>query len=88
MTRGYSNEADKMLNYLVRGGAAYRHRCHLNQFLFHRRQENGIFDALGKQYLRSFIFAIYLVSTPTKWVLTPNSYTVRRIIKIPTSECA
>lgn len=24
-------------------------------------QENGIFDAIEKQYLRSFIFAIYLV---------------------------
>ncbi|KAF8891245.1 HORMA domain-containing protein [Infundibulicybe gibba] len=38
MTRGYSDEADKILNYL----------------------EYGIFDALEKQYLRSFIFAIYL----------------------------
>jgi hypothetical protein len=26
-------------------------------------QEYGIFDALQKQYLRSFIFAIYLVTT-------------------------
>ncbi|KAJ7073983.1 HORMA domain-containing protein [Mycena amicta] len=38
MTRGYTHEADKILNYL----------------------EYGIFDALQKQYLRSFIFAIYL----------------------------
>uniref|UniRef100_A0A0W0FFC8 HORMA domain-containing protein n=1 Tax=Moniliophthora roreri TaxID=221103 RepID=A0A0W0FFC8_MONRR len=38
MCRGYTDEADKMLNYL----------------------EYGIFDALQKQYLRSFIFAIYL----------------------------
>lgn len=38
MTRGYSDEGDKILNYL----------------------ENGIFDALQKEYLRSFIFAIYL----------------------------
>ncbi|KAK7038157.1 HORMA domain-containing protein [Favolaschia claudopus] len=38
MIRGYTDEADRILNYL----------------------ENGIFDALQKQYLRSFIFAIYL----------------------------
>ncbi|KAJ7811429.1 HORMA domain-containing protein [Mycena olivaceomarginata] len=38
MTRGYTDEADRILNYL----------------------EHGIFDALQKQYLRSFIFAIYL----------------------------
>ncbi|GLB34722.1 putative HORMA domain containing protein [Lyophyllum shimeji] len=38
MTRGYSDEGDKILNYL----------------------ENGIFDALQREYLRSFIFAIYL----------------------------
>ncbi|TFK42379.1 HORMA domain-containing protein [Crucibulum laeve] len=40
MTRGYTDEADKILNYL----------------------EYGIFDALEKRYLRSFIFAIYLES--------------------------
>ncbi|CAA7271513.1 unnamed protein product [Cyclocybe aegerita] len=38
LTRGYTDEADRLLNYL----------------------EYGIFDALEKQYLRSFIFAIYL----------------------------
>ncbi|RXW20515.1 hypothetical protein EST38_g5322 [Candolleomyces aberdarensis] len=38
LTRGYTEEADRLLNYL----------------------ENGIFDALQKRYLRSFIFAIYL----------------------------
>ncbi|KAI0344853.1 DNA-binding protein [Trametopsis cervina] len=38
VARGYTEEADKLLDYL----------------------ENGIFDALQKQYLRSFIFAIYL----------------------------
>ncbi|KAF8912012.1 HORMA domain-containing protein [Gymnopilus junonius] len=38
IARGYTDEADKILNYL----------------------ENGIFDALEKGYLRSFIFAIYL----------------------------
>lgn len=40
ITRGYTDEADRIMNYL----------------------ENGIFDALQKQYLRSFIFAIYLDS--------------------------
>ncbi|KIK61869.1 hypothetical protein GYMLUDRAFT_58517 [Collybiopsis luxurians FD-317 M1] len=38
MSRGYTDEADRILNYL----------------------EYGIFDALQKQYLKSFIFAIYL----------------------------
>ncbi|KAI9446297.1 HORMA domain-containing protein [Lactarius indigo] len=38
INRGWSAEADKLLDYL----------------------ENGIFDAIEKQYLRSFIFAIYL----------------------------
>ncbi|KAI0081208.1 HORMA-domain-containing protein [Panus rudis PR-1116 ss-1] len=38
VTRGYTEEADKLLDFM----------------------ENGIFDALQKQYLRSFIFAIYL----------------------------
>ncbi|THU81512.1 DNA-binding protein [Dendrothele bispora CBS 962.96] len=38
MSRGYTDEADRILNYL----------------------EYGIFDALRRQYLRSFIFAIYL----------------------------
>ncbi|TCD71215.1 DNA binding protein [Steccherinum ochraceum] len=38
VTRGYTEEADKLLDYL----------------------ENGIFDALQHQYLRSFIFAVYL----------------------------
>ncbi|KAH9996849.1 HORMA domain-containing protein [Russula vinacea] len=38
ITRGWSAEADKLLDYL----------------------ENGIFDAIEKQYLRSFIFAVYL----------------------------
>ncbi|KIM48812.1 hypothetical protein M413DRAFT_86715 [Hebeloma cylindrosporum] len=38
ITRGYTDEADRLLNYL----------------------EYGIFDALEKRYLRSFIFGIYL----------------------------
>ncbi|KAK7687093.1 hypothetical protein QCA50_009594 [Cerrena zonata] len=38
VTRGYTEEADKLLDFL----------------------ENGIFDALQNQYLKSFIFAIYL----------------------------
>ncbi|KAI0807770.1 HORMA-domain-containing protein [Fomes fomentarius] len=38
VTRGFTEEADKLLDYL----------------------DNGIFDALSKQYLRSLIFAIYL----------------------------
>ncbi|EED82474.1 predicted protein [Postia placenta Mad-698-R] len=40
VTRGFTEEADKLLDFL----------------------EHGIFDALQKQYLRSFIFAVYLDS--------------------------
>ncbi|KZT09612.1 HORMA-domain-containing protein [Laetiporus sulphureus 93-53] len=40
VTRGFTEEADRLLDYL----------------------ENGIFDALQKQYLRSCIFAVYLDS--------------------------
>ncbi|KZT26606.1 hypothetical protein NEOLEDRAFT_1062776 [Neolentinus lepideus HHB14362 ss-1] len=40
VTRGFTEEADKLLDFL----------------------ESGIFDALQKQYLRSFIFAVYLDS--------------------------
>ncbi|KAF8163510.1 HORMA domain-containing protein [Crassisporium funariophilum] len=39
MARGYTDEADRILNYM----------------------EYGIFEALEKKYLRSFIFAVYLV---------------------------
>lgn len=42
LKRGFTNEGDKLLDYL----------------------EHGIFDAIEKQYLRKFIFAIYLVSYP------------------------
>ncbi|OCH86897.1 hypothetical protein OBBRIDRAFT_782465 [Obba rivulosa] len=38
VTRGFTEEADRLLDYL----------------------EHGIFDAVEKQYLRSFIFAVYL----------------------------
>ncbi|QRW01496.1 HORMA domain protein [Ceratobasidium sp. AG-Ba] len=39
--RGFSTEADTLLDYL----------------------DNGIFDALEKQFLKSFVFAIYLIQT-------------------------
>ncbi|TBU35629.1 HORMA-domain-containing protein [Dichomitus squalens] len=38
VTRGFTEEADKLLDYM----------------------ENGVFDALQKNYLRSFVFAVYL----------------------------
>lgn len=65
MARGYSDEADKLLDYL----------------------EHGIFDALEKQYLRSFIFAIYLDSKdPTNIV---EAYTFNfRYHKLPGSNTA
>lgn len=59
-------------NSQLPGGCLY---ALLNDFLrLTRPQEHGIFDALGKQYLRSFIFAIYLVrSTPHWQVFFTNS---------------
>jgi meiosis-specific protein HOP1 len=64
MTRGYTEEADRILNYLV----TYPHitsRGSTEAMFFFPSQEYGIFDALQKQYLRSFIFAIYLVGHST-----------------------
>ncbi|KAG2020134.1 hypothetical protein CC2G_005502 [Coprinopsis cinerea AmutBmut pab1-1] len=52
MVRGYTDEADRILNYL----------------------ENGIFDALEKQYLRSFIFAIYLDSKDPKNIVEAYTF--------------
>lgn len=57
MTRGYTDEADRILNYLVRIMPYFPLKLKLTPF-----KEFGIFDALQRQYLRSFIFAIYLVS--------------------------
>ena len=58
ITRGWSAEADKLLDYLVRlfeySGVMHSLTCLVPK-------ENGIFDAIERQYLRSFIFAIYLV---------------------------
>jgi meiosis-specific protein len=56
MTRGYTDEADKILNYLV-----YASFLAKALILNKHAQEYGIFDALEKNYLQSFIFAIYLV---------------------------
>ena len=45
-------------------------------------QENGIFDAIEKQYLRSFIFAIYLVrvmKTLLLWVANTNFSRTQKI---------
>ncbi|KAG9312996.1 hypothetical protein JVU11DRAFT_6434 [Chiua virens] len=47
LKRGFTNEGDRILDYL----------------------EKGIFDAIEKQYLRRFIFAIYLVSRHFKPLL-------------------
>jgi hypothetical protein len=57
--RGHTPEADKLLDYLVRMSW---HEKHLPTAP--RPQEKGIFEALDKQYLKSFIFAIYMVCTP------------------------
>jgi len=62
ITRGYTDEADKLLNYLVY--ASYYPLIHLPDISL---EENGIFDALEKRFLRSFIFGIYLVCFPFRW---------------------
>ena len=56
VVRGYSEEANKLLDCLV--SLSPRH-CISASWL--SSQEKGIFDAMEKQYLKSFIFAIYLV---------------------------
>lgn len=58
VTRGYTEEADKLLDYLVSPASVCVHTPFDTILL----QEKGIFDALQHRYLRSFIFAIYLVS--------------------------
>lgn len=64
VTRGFTEEADKLLDYLVRNSRAY---MRLLRIILTVVQENGIFDALQKQYLRSFIFAIYLVRLSVRY---------------------
>lgn len=56
LARGYTDEADRLLNYLV-----YAPSSDLTVLSHLPRKEYGIFDALEKRYLRSFIFAVYLV---------------------------
>jgi hypothetical protein len=56
--RGHTPEADKLLDYLVRM-SWHEKRSPTAP----RPQEKGIFEALDKQYLKSFIFAIYMVCT-------------------------
>ena len=56
LARGYTDEADRLLNYLV-----YAPLSDLTILPHLSRKEYGIFDALEKRYLRSFIFAVYLV---------------------------
>ncbi|PAV23827.1 meiosis specific hop1 [Pyrrhoderma noxium] len=52
VTRGFSTEADKLLNYL----------------------EHGVFDAIERQYLKSFIFAIYLDSDDPNNIIEAYTY--------------
>jgi hypothetical protein len=58
LNRGFTNEGDRIIDYLVRIHASIFHgRC----AYIHVSQENGIFEAIDKQYLRKVIFGIYLV---------------------------
>ncbi|KAI5120474.1 hypothetical protein M0805_006494 [Coniferiporia weirii] len=54
VTRGFSTEADKLLNYL----------------------EHGIFHAIELQYLKSFIFAIYLDNEDPNNIVEAYTYTL------------
>ncbi|KAI6127737.1 HORMA domain-containing protein [Pisolithus thermaeus] len=55
LKRGFTNEGDKILDYL----------------------EHGIFDAIEKQYLRKFIFGIYLVSFPPLVIVEAYTFNFR-----------
>ncbi|KAG6330851.1 hypothetical protein ID866_8238 [Astraeus odoratus] len=55
LKRGFTNEGDKILNYL----------------------EHGIFDAIQKQYLRKFIFAIYLDSHDPNNIIEAYTFNFR-----------
>ena len=48
-------------------------------------QENGIFDAIEKHYLRSFIFAIYLVRVEKTFAPMSRQHKISRTQKIQTS---
>ena len=70
LNRGYTEEADRLLDYLVRPVYKLSGFCHLMNVSLY--QEGGIFDALEKQYLRSLIFAIYLVGIYPHSVISIN----------------
>ena len=55
--RGFSTEADKLLNYLVRHSQYTKETLNQSTSL----KEKGVFDAIERQYLKSFVFAVYLV---------------------------
>ena len=57
--RGFSQEGDELLDYLVRAFQTWR-----VEFISWRLQEKGTFHALEKQYLRKMIFALYIVRVP------------------------
>ena len=58
---GFTQEADRLMDYLARFPIYNSMWFILKPMLW--SQELGIFDALKKEYLKTFIFAIYLVST-------------------------
>lgn len=58
LNRGFTNEGDRIIDYLVR---IYPSILHDRRAYIHVSQENGIFEAIDKQYLRKVIFGIYLV---------------------------
>lgn len=68
--RGFTDEADQLLNCLVLTRDPFL-------TLLTSLQERGIFDALEREYLKSFVFAIYLVSYQSQAAMSPRLITVR-----------
>lgn len=62
--RGFTDEADQLLNCLVFAQDLF-------VALLTSLQERGIFDALERQYLKSFVFAIHLVSYRFQAIINP-----------------
>lgn len=68
--RGFTDEADQLLNCLVLTRDPFL-------ILLTFPQERGIFDALEREYLKSFVFAIYLVSYKSQTAMSPRLITAR-----------
>ena len=55
MTRGYTDEGDRILNYLVYAPLSHKDPCIVNNY----SMECGISDALEKNYLQYLVWDIW-----------------------------